>query len=80
MSDLIGGLFGLLLIAAAIGLFIAAIVWAFYNVWLVLAIIAVIFVLAIIYGMATSDNDWVSIGTQWVLMGIGCFVAYLVFA
>ena len=80
MSDLIGGLFGLLLIAAAIGLFIAAIVWAFYNVWLVLGIFAVILVLLIIYGMATSDNEWVSIGTQWTLMGIGCFVAYLVFA
>ena len=80
MKDVIGGLFGLLLLAAATGLFIAAIVWTFYNVWLMLGIFAVIFVLAIIYGMATSDNDWVSIGTQWTLMGIGCFIAYLVFA
>ena len=54
MSDLIGGLFGLLLMAAAIGLFIAA------NVWRVFAIIAVILVLLIIYGMATCDNEWVS--------------------
>ena len=76
MSDLIGGLFGLLLMAAAIGLFIAAIVWTFYNVWLVLAIIAVIFVLAIIYGMATSDNEMVSGLT---LMAIGIPVLYVLY-
>ena len=80
MKDVIGGLFGLLLLAAATGLFIAAVVWTFYNVWLVLGIFAVMLVLLIIYGMATSDNEWVSIGTQWTLMGIGCFIAYLVFA
>lgn len=80
MKDVIGGLFGLLLLAAATGLFIAAVVWTFYNVWLVLGIFAVILVLLIIGAMATSDNEWVSIGTQWTLMGIGCFIAYLVFA
>ena len=60
MKDVIGGLFALLLAAAAIGLFIAAVVWTFYNVWLVLGIFAAIIVLLIIYGMATSDNEMVS--------------------
>lgn len=60
MKDVIGGIFALLLAAAAIGLFIAAIVWTFYNVWLVLGILAAIVVLLIIYGMVTSDNEMVS--------------------
>lgn len=80
MSDLIGGMFGLLLLAAAIGLFIAAVVWTFYNVWLVLAIIAVILVLLIIYGMSTSDNEWVSSLTNLTLTAIVGVVLYAIFA
>lgn len=79
MKDVIGGLFGLLLLAAAIGLFIAAVVWTFYNVWLVLGIFAVILVLLIIYGMATSDNDGVSSVTRLVLIGIVGYVLYAMF-
>lgn len=79
MKDVIGGLFALLLAAAAIGLFIAAVVWTFYNVWLVLGIFAVILVLLIIYGMATSDNDGVSSVTRLVLIGIVGYVLYAMF-
>lgn len=79
MKDVIGGLFALLLAAAAIGLFIAAIVWTFYNVWLVLGIFAAILVLLIIYGMATSDNDGVSSVTRLVLIGIAGYVLYAMF-
>lgn len=79
MKDVIGGLFALLLAAAAIGLFIAAVVWTFYNVWLVLGIFAVILVLLIIYGMATSDNEWVSGITNLTLAAIVFYVIYLVF-
>lgn len=79
MKDVIGGLFGLLLLAAAIGLFIAAVVWTFYNVWLVLGIFAVILVLLIIYGMATSDNEWVSGITNLTLAAIVFYIIYLVF-
>ncbi|MBP3945114.1 hypothetical protein [Psychrobacter sp. K31L] len=80
MKNVIGGLFSLLLIAAAIGLFIAAIVWAFYNVWLVLGILATILVLAIIYGMATSDNEWVSSLTNLTLTVIVGGALYAIFA
>lgn len=76
MKDVIGGLFALLLAAAAIGLFIAAVVWTFYNVWLVLGIFAVILVLLIIYGMATSDNEMVSGLT---LMAIGIPALYVLY-
>lgn len=79
MKDVIGGLFALLLAAAAIGLFIAAVVWTFYNVWLVLGIIAVIFILAVIYGMSTSDNEWVSGITNLILAAIVLYIVYLVF-
>lgn len=79
MKDVIGGLFALLLAAAAIGLFIAAVVWTFYNVWLVLGIFAVILVLLIIYGMATSDNEWVSGITNLILAAIVLYIVYLVF-
>lgn len=79
MKDVIGGLFALLLAAAAIGLFIAAVVWTFYNVWLVLGIFAVILVLLIIYGMATSDNEWVSGVTNLILAAIAFYIIYLVF-
>lgn len=79
MKDVIGGLFGLLLLAAVVGLFIAAVVWTFYNVWLVLGIFAVILVLLIIYGMATSDNDGVSSVTRLVLIGIVGYVLYAMF-
>lgn len=79
MKDVIGGLFALLLAAAAIGLFIAAVVWTFYNVWLVLGIFAVILVLLIIGGMATSDNEWVSGLTNLILAAIGFYIIYLVF-
>ena len=79
MKDVIGGLFALLLAAAAIGLFIAAIVWTFYNVWLVLGILAAIIVLLIIYGMATSDNEMVSGITNLILAAIAFYIIYLVF-
>lgn len=79
MSGVIGGLFALLLAAAAIGLFVAAVVWTFYNVWLVLGIFAAILVLLIIYGMATSDNDGVSSVTRLVLIGIVGYVLYAMF-
>lgn len=79
MKDVIGGLFGLLLLAAATGLFIAAVVWTFYNVWLVLGIFAVILVLLIIGAMATSDNEWVSGITNLTLAAIVFYVIYLVF-
>lgn len=80
MKDIIGGLFGLLLLAAAIGLFIAAVVWTFCNVWLVLGIFAVILVLLIIGGMATSDNEWVSSLTNLTLTAIVGIVLYAMFA
>ena len=80
MKELIGGLFGLLLLAAVTGLFIAAVVWSFYNVWLVLGIIVVILVLLIIYGMATSDNEWVSSLTRLSLTAIIGGVLYMMFA
>lgn len=79
MKDVIGGLFGLLLLAAATGLFIAAVVWTFYNVWLVLGIFAVILVLLIIGAMATSDNEWVSGITNLTLAAIVFYIIYLVF-
>lgn len=79
MKDVIGGLFALLLAAAAVGLFIAAVVWTFYNVWLVLGIFAVILVLLIIGAMATSDNEWVSGITNLTLAAIVFYVIYLVF-
>ncbi|MGP5531226.1 hypothetical protein ACTXMK_05400 [Psychrobacter celer] len=79
MKDVIGGLLGLLLIAAATGLFIAAVVWTFYNVWLVLGIFAVILVLLLIGAMATSDNEWVSGITNLTLAAIVFYIIYLVF-
>lgn len=79
MKDVIGGLFGLLLLAAVVGLFIAAVVWTFYNVWLVLGIFAVILVLLIIGAMATSDNEWVSGITNLTLAAIVFYIIYLVF-
>ena len=79
MKNVIGGLLGLLLFAAAIGLFIAAVVWTFYNVWLVLGVFAVILVLLIIGGMATSDNEWVSGITNTTLAAIVFYIIYLVF-
>ena len=63
-----------------LGLLLTIAFWAMANIWLLLGILAVIVVLLVIYGMITSDNEWVSIGTQWTLIGIGCFIAYLVFA
>ena len=79
MKDVIGGLFALLLAAAAIGLFIAAVVWTFYNVWLVLGIFAALIVIGIIYAMSTSDNEWVSGITNLTLAAIVFYIIYLVF-
>ena len=79
MKELIGGLFGLLLLAAVTGLFIAAVVWSFYNVWLVLGIIAVILVLLIIYGMITSENEGVSSISRLVVTAIVGYILYIVF-
>ena len=79
MKDVIGGLFALLLAAAAIGLFIAAVVWTFYNVWLVLGIFAVILVLLIIYGMMTSENEGVSSISRLVVTAIVGYALYAMF-
>lgn len=79
MKELFGGLLGLLLLAAATGLFIAAVVWTFYNVWLVLGIFAVILVLLIIYGMMTSENEGVSSISRLVVTAIVGYVLYVMF-
>lgn len=43
-----------------LGLLLTIAFWAMANIWLLLGILAAIVVLLIIYGMATSDNEWVS--------------------
>lgn len=59
-----------------LGLLLALAFWAMSNIWLLLGILAAIVVLLIVYGMITSDNEWVSGLT---LMAIGIPALYVLY-
>lgn len=62
-----------------LGLLLTIAFWAMANIWLLLGILAAIVVLLIIYGMSTSDNEWVSGITNLILAAIVLYIVYLVF-
>mgnify|MGYP003556982089 CR=1 FL=1 len=62
-----------------LGLLLALAFWAMANIWLLLGILAAILVVLIIYGIATSDNEWVSGITNLILAAIVLYIVYLVF-
>ncbi|WP_201566017.1 hypothetical protein [Psychrobacter sp. CMS30] len=80
MSGLLQLVGYLLVWLIGLGLLLTIAFWAMANIWLLLGILATLIVLLIIYGMATSDNEWVSGLTNLTLVGIVCFVAYAIFA
>lgn len=59
-----------------LGLLLTIAFWAMANIWLLLGILAAIIVLLIVYGMITSDNEWVSGLT---LMAIGIPALYVLY-
>lgn len=59
-----------------LGLLLTIAFWAMANIWLLLGILAAIVVLLIIYGMATSDNEWVSGITLMTFGGIALYIIY----
>ena len=63
-----------------IGLLIAIALWAFSNIWMLLAIFAVIMTVLIIYGMSTSDNEWVSSLTNLAITSVIGGALYLMFS
>lgn len=71
--------FGALCIVLALGLVLSLAFWAMANIWMLLGIFTVIVLLLIIYGMATSDNEWVSGLTNLTLFAIVGFTLYAVF-
>lgn len=80
MSAFFQLIFALLVWLIGLGLLLAAAFWAMTNIWLLLGIFAAIIVVLIIYGMATSDNEWVSSLTNLTLTAIVGFVLYVMFA
>ena len=76
MKEVIQALFALLCFVIGIGLLLSLAFWAMANIWLLLGILAAIIVLLIIYGMVTSDNEWVSGLT---LMAIGIPALYVLY-
>lgn len=79
MSGVLQLIGGLLVWLIGLGLLLALAFWAMSNIWLLLGILAAIVVLLIIYGMATSDNEWVSGITNLILAAIAFYIIYLVF-
>ena len=63
-----------------LGLLLALAFWAMTNIWLLLGVLAAIVVVLIIYGMMTSDNEWVSSLTRLSLTAIVGGVLYMMFA
>lgn len=63
-----------------LGLLLALAFWAMTNIWLLLGIFAAIIVVLIIYGMMTSDNEWISSLTRLSLTAIVGGVLYMMFA
>lgn len=63
-----------------LGLLLTVGFWAMANIWLLLGIFATLIGLLIIYGMATSDNEWVSSLTNLTLTAIVGVVLYAMFA
>ena len=62
-----------------LGLLLTVGFWAMANIWLLLGTFATLIGLLIVYGMATSDNEWVSGITNLTLAAIVFYVIYLVF-
>ena len=79
MKEVFQALFALLCFVIGIGLLLSLAFWAMANIWLLLGILAVIIVLLIIYGMATSDNEWISGITNLTLAAIVFYIIHLVF-
>lgn len=63
-----------------LGLLLALAFWAMTNIWLLLGILAAIIVVLIVYGMMTSDNEWISGLTRLSLTAIVGGVLYMMFA
>lgn len=63
-----------------LGLLLTVGFWAMANIWLLLGIFATLIGLLIIYGMATSDNEWVSSLTNLAITSVIGGALYLMFA